>query len=240
MQDPLTLKLIIVAMAASVVAVIIALVLSYRISRKLMDQNASLTAHIEEGDRQHGSSHQALEQAKTQLESTQRERDAVAHQLVAVEQRLKLAEDKLNEVTQQADTAAQSSQMLDQEIEMVSSVEQMSDEQLMEWIDGKIDEMGLHLKAGVTLKEIATGLGLTQRRVMRAIKTRQDGNTLAEYLTTKRLMTACRLLVEQPHWTIDAIAHDAGFGGTTTFRTIFKKRFNISPRQYRDKKRLMG
>lgn len=134
MQDPLTLKLIIVAMAATVVAVVIALVLSYRISRKLMDQNASMAAHIEEGGRQHDSSHHALEQAKTQLESAQRERDAVAQQLVAVEHRLKLAEDKLNEVTQQTDTTAQSSQMLNQEIKMVSSVEQMSDEQLMEWI----------------------------------------------------------------------------------------------------------
>ena len=91
-----------------------------------------------------------------------------------------------------------------------------------------------------TLKEIAKTLGLTQRRITQAIKARKEDNTLAEYLTTKRLLDGCRLLVEQPNWTIDAVAHEVGFGGTTTFRTIFRNRFGMSPKQYREKKRLMG
>lgn len=239
MQDPLTLKLIIVAMAATFVAVIIALILSYRISRQLMDHNANLARQIHEGNHRQDHSFNALVQAETQLATVQRERDAMAQELVDIEHRLKLAEDKLIGPSHFIGTSDLSSQLLNKEIETVSNVAQMSDQQLMDWIDSKMDEMGLHLKAGVTLKEIAAALGLTQRRVMQAIKTRRDDNTLAEYLTTKRLMTACRLLTEQPHWTIDAVAHDAGFGGTTTFRTIFRKRFGMSPKQYREKKRLV-
>ena len=102
-----------------------------------------------------------------------------------------------------------------------------------------MDRVGLHRNPDVTLKEIAQTLGLTQRRVTQAIKARKDDNTLAEYLTTKRLLEGCRLLVEQPNWTVDAVAHEAGFGGTTTFRTIFRNRFGMSPKQYREKKRLM-
>ena len=74
---------------------------------------------------------------------------------------------------------------------------------------------------------------------MQVIKARRKDNSLAEYLTTKRLLDGCRLLVEQPNWTIDAVAHEAGFGGTTTFRTIFRNRFGMSPKQYREKKRLI-
>jgi transcriptional regulator GlxA family with amidase domain len=130
--------------------------------------------------------------------------------------------------------------LLQQEINDVANVADMTDEQLMSWIDGQMDRLELHRNPDVTLKEIAKTLGLTQRRITQAIKARKEDNTLAEYLTTKRLLDGCRLLVEQPNWTIDAVAHEVGFGGTTTFRTIFRNRFGMSPKQYREKKRLMG
>ena len=56
----------------------------------------------------------------------------------------------------------------------------------MSWIDVKINSLELYRNPNVTLKEIAKTLGLTQRRIIQALKTRQDDNTLAEYLTTKR------------------------------------------------------
>jgi transcriptional regulator GlxA family with amidase domain len=133
----------------------------------------------------------------------------------------------------------QPDQLLQQEINDVTNVADMTDEQLMCWIDAQIERLGLHRNPNVSLKEIAKALGLTQRRITQAIKTRREDNTLAEYLNTKRLLDGCRLLVEQPNWTIDAVAHEAGFGGTTTFRTIFRNRFGMSPKQYREKKRLI-
>ena len=226
MQDALILKLIIVALAATFIAVVLALVLSFNVVQKLMKHNTNLMSQVRERAEQQASTKEAFYQTE--------------HELHKAEEELRKAQDKINEMVRQADQADHAGILLQQEINDVANVADMTDEQLMNWIDGQMDRLELHRNPDVTLKEIAKTLGLTQRRITQAIKARKEDNTLAEYLTTKRLLDGCRLLVEQPNWTIDAVAHEVGFGGTTTFRTIFRNRFGMSPKQYREKKRLMG
>jgi len=226
MQDALILKLIIVALAATFIAVVLALVLSFNVVQKLMKHNTNLMSQVRERDEQQASTKEAFYQTE--------------HELHKAEEELRKAQDKINEMVRQANQADHAGILLQQEINDVANVADMTDEQLMSWIDGQMDRLELHRNPDVTLKEIAKTLGLTQRRITQAIKARKEDNTLAEYLTTKRLLDGCRLLVEQPNWTIDAVAHEVGFGGTTTFRTIFRNRFSMSPKQYREKKRLMG
>lgn len=225
MQEALILKLIILALAVTFIAVIIALVLSFNVTQKLMKHNANLVGQVKESDQQQASTRQALYEAE--------------HELHEAEAQLKIAQDRINVMLRQAKQIEHSGQSLQQEINDVANVADMTDEQLMNWIDTQMEKLGLYKNPDVTLKEIAQALGLTQRRVTQALKVRKEGNTLAEYLNTKRLLNGCRLLVEQPNWTIDAVAHEAGFGGTTTFRTIFRNRFGMSPKQYREKKRLI-
>ena len=213
MQDALILKLIIVALAATFVAVILALVLSFNVIHKLMKHNTNLLSEVRERDEQQASTKEAFFQTE--------------HELHIAEEELRKAQDKINDMMRQSNQVDRADTLLQQEINDVTNVAD------------QMDRVGLHRNPDVTLKEIAQTLGLTQRRVTQAIKTRKDDNTLAEYLTTKRLLEGCRLLVEQPNWTVDAVAHEAGFGGTTTFRTIFRNRFGMSPKQYREKKRLM-
>lgn len=225
MQEAFILKLIILALAVTFIAVIIALVLSFNVTQKLMKHNANLVGQVKESDQQQASTRQALYETE--------------HELHEAEAQLKIAQDRINDMLRQAKQTEQSGQSLQQEINDVANVADMTDEQLMSWIDMQMEKLGLYKNPDVTLKEIAQTLGLTQRRVTQALKVRKEGNTLAEYLNTKRLLNGCRLLVEQPNWTIDAVAHEAGFGGTTTFRTIFRNRFGMSPKQYREKKRLI-
>lgn len=225
MQEALILKLIILALAVTFIAVIIALVLSFNVTQKLMKHNANLVGQVKESDQQQASTRQALYETE--------------HELHEAEAQLKIAHDRINDMLRQAKQTEYSGLSLQQEIDDVSNVADMTDEQLMSWIDMQMEKLGLYKNPDVTLKEIAQALGLTQRRVTQALKVRKEGNTLAEYLNTKRLLNGCRLLVEQPNWTIDAVAHEAGFGGTTTFRSIFRNRFGMSPKQYREKKRLI-
>ena len=225
MQEAFILKLIILALAVTFIAVIIALVLSINVTQKLMKHNANLVGQVKESDQQQASTRQALYETE--------------HELHEAEAQLKIAHDRINDMLRQAKHTEYSGQSLQQEINDVANVADMTDEQLMNWIDMQMEKLGLYKNPDVTLKEIAQALGLTQRRVTQALKVRKEGNTLAEYLNTKRLLNGCRLLVEQPNWTIDAVAHEAGFGGTTTFRTIFRNRFGMSPKQYREKKRLI-
>ena len=184
MQEALILKLIILALGAIFIAVIIALVLSFSVTKKLKKHNANLIDQVKESDKQQASTQQTLYEKENELLKTE--------------------------------------------------------VQLMGWIGAQIESQGLYRSPNVTLKEISKVLSLTQRRISQGIKTRREDNTLAEYLNTKRQLEGCRLLVEQTNWTVDAIAHEAGFGGTTTSRTIFRNRFRMSPKQYREKKRLMG
>ena len=225
MQDTLILKLIIVAITATFFAVILALVLSFNVIQKLMKHNTNLMSQVRERDEQQDSAREAFYQTE--------------HELQKAEEELKKAQDKINDMMCQANQADQAGVLLQQEINDVTNVVDMTDEQLMGWIDAQIESQGLYRNPNVTLKEISKVLGLTQRRITQAIKTRREDNTLAEYLNAKRLLEGCRLLVEQPNWTVDAVAHEAGFGGTTTFRTVFRNRFGMSPKQYREKKRLM-
>ena len=183
MQEALILKLIILAVETILIAVIIALVLSFSVTKKLMKHNANLIDQVKESDKQQASTQQTLYEKENELLKTE--------------------------------------------------------VQLMGWIGAQIESQGLYRSPNVTLKEISKVLSLTQRRISQVIKTRREDNTLAEYLNTKRQLEGCRLLVEQTNWTVDAIAHEAGFGGTTTSRTIFRSRFGMSPKQYREKKRLM-
>lgn len=225
MQDTLILKLIIVAITATFFAVILALVLSFNVIQKLMKHNTNLMSQVRERDVQQASAREAFYQTE--------------HELQKAEEELKKAQDKINDMMCQANQADHAGVLLQQEINDVTNVADMTDEQLMGWIDAQIESLGLYKNPNVTLKEISKALGLTQRRITQTIKTRREDNTLAEYLNAKRLLEGCRLLVEQPNWTVDAVAHEAGFGGTTTFRTIFRNRFGMSPKQYREKKHLI-
>lgn len=226
MQEAFILKLIILALGATFVAVIIALVLSFNVTQKLMKHNANLIDQVKESDKQQA--------------STQRTLYETEHELQKAEEQLKKAQEEIDKIMHQANQSDQSNNLLKQEINDVTNVADMTDEQLMVWIDAQIESLRLYMNPNVTLKEIAQALGLTQRRITQVLKARREDNTLAEYLTTKRLLEGCRLLVDKPNWTVDAVAHEAGFGGTTTFRTIFRNRIGMSPKQYREKKRLMS
>lgn len=109
----------------------------------------------------------------------------------------------------------------------------MTDEELMMWIDEKMDETRLFTDTNLTLKTMAKALGLTQRRIGGLFRNNEKYSSLGDYINEKRFLLACRLLREEPHWTIEAVGREAGFGGRRTFQTEVKRRLGITPLQYR-------
>ena len=91
MQEALILKLIILALAVTFVAVIIALVLSFNITQKLMKHNANLIGQVKESDEQKASTQQSLFQTE--------------HELHKAEEELKNAQDIINNMIRQAHQA---------------------------------------------------------------------------------------------------------------------------------------
>lgn len=125
---------------------------------------------------------------------------------------------------------------IDQIRQDITSVEQpkkMDDTALMAWLDAKMEETALYQRPNLDLKTVAETLGLSQRRIVRLLKSQPKYGSFASYLTEKRLEKACELLKKHPEYTIESICQDAGFSSRRTFQTIFKTRLGMSPSEYR-------
>ena len=117
--------------------------------------------------------------------------------------------------------------------ERIELTANMSDEELMAWVNQEMDERQLYTDSNLTLKTMANSLGLTQKRLGELFKNNEKYNSLGDYLNEKRFLLACRLLREKPNWTIEAVGAEAGFGGRRTFQMEVKRRLGITPLQYR-------
>ena len=117
--------------------------------------------------------------------------------------------------------------------ERIEQTADMSDEELMTWMDYEMDERLLYTDSELTLKTMAQTLGLTQKRLGELFKNNEKYNSLGDYLNEKRFLYACRLLREKPNYTIEAIGTEAGFGSRRTFQMEMKRRLGITPLQYR-------
>ena len=145
---------------------------------------------------------------------------------------------RINELEEELknQTGGEVAQLREQTREYRENIEltsDMSDDDLLAWIDQKMDEMRLYTDTNLTLKALANALGLTQRRLGSLFKSHPNYTSLGDYLNEKRVLLACRLLREKPNRTIEAIGTEAGFGSRRTFQMEMKHRFGITPLQYR-------
>lgn len=83
----------------------------------------------------------------------------------------------------------------------------------------------------ITIEGIAKELGLSQSHFMKFFKNTM-GTTFTNYLNDYRLTLSSRLLVSSDSSILD-IAAEAGFENLSYFNRLFKKRFGVTPREYR-------
>jgi AraC-like DNA-binding protein len=134
----------------------------------------------------------------------------------------------------EADSAAASPvDMIKQDLSSMSQPSKMDDTQLMAWMDAKMDELSLYQNPDLDLKTASEAMGISQRRIVRLLKSQPQYGTFAVYLTEKRLAKACLMLKSHPQYTIEAICLDSGFRSRRTFQTLFKTRLGVSPSEYR-------
>ncbi|MBQ8127903.1 MAG: helix-turn-helix domain-containing protein [Prevotella sp.] len=117
--------------------------------------------------------------------------------------------------------------------EHISQTSDMTDVELLAWLDRQMEERRLFTDRSLTLKTLAPALGLTQKRLSGLFKNHPKYSSLGDYINEKRFLEGCRLLREEPNWTIEAVGAAAGFGGRRTFQTEVKRRLGITPVQYR-------
>ena len=183
----------------------------------LLEQNKIQNSELKKRMRELEEQKYVLEEQKEIIENVQRQKEELAEQL---------KHSTMDEVTLLREQARHHRE----HIELTSN---MSDEQLMEWVNQKMDEMRLFTNPNLTLKATAKALGLTQRRLSTLFKNHSKYSNFGDYLNEKRFLLACRLLREEPNWTIEAVGTEAGFGCRRTFQTEVKRRLGITPLQYR-------
>ena len=183
----------------------------------LLEQNKIQGSELEKRMSELEEQKNELEEQKEMIVTLQRQQEELAKQL---------KHSKMDEVTLLREQTRQHRE----HIELTADI---TDEELLVWLDQKMEETHLFTDSDLTLKTMAKALGLTQKRLGGLFKEHPKYNSLGDYINEKRVLYACRLLREEPHWTIEAVGAEAGFGGRRTFQTEVKRRLGITPLQYR-------
>lgn len=95
-----------------------------------------------------------------------------------------------------------------------------------------------HYMDRITIEDVAKEVGLSQSHFMKYFKNTM-GSTFIDYLNEYRLTMASRLLVSSDSSILD-IASEVGFENLSYFNRTFKKRFDMTPRDYRKKYSVPG
>jgi AraC family transcriptional regulator, arabinose operon regulatory protein len=82
-----------------------------------------------------------------------------------------------------------------------------------------------------SIEQLADDVGLSASRLAHLFR-ENAGMSIQSYLVERRLVMAA-LLIVQTHQRISQIAYSVGFGDVSNFNHAFKRRFAMSPRQYR-------
>jgi len=82
-----------------------------------------------------------------------------------------------------------------------------------------------------SIDQLADEVGLSASRLAHLFR-EEEGKSIQSYVKERRLTMAAMFLV-QTHDRISQIAYTVGFGDVSNFNHAFKRRFAMSPRQYR-------
>ena len=81
------------------------------------------------------------------------------------------------------------------------------------------------------MDQLADGVGLSSSRLAHLFR-RDMGMSIQSYVIERRLQMAAMQVV-QSHEQISQIAYSVGFRDVSNFNHAFKRRFGMSPREYR-------
>ena len=207
-----------------IVAIIIVFVIAFVVT--MLFANAQTSKLIDVNMKLAESQRTLLSQNKTQtdlLEKLDEQNVSQRQELDELCKRLSGQQDKVTELFLQAHEHRQK----------IKTTQDMTDEELMAWLDERMDDTRLYATPTLSLRDIAKAFGLTQTRLRLLFKNHEKYAGLGNYLTEKRLLLACELMRDNPGWTIEAVAKDAGFLTRRTFQEVVKSHFGLTPTQFR-------
>lgn len=107
------------------------------------------------------------------------------------------------------------------------------DGQLMALIELKVEKDRPHLQPEFSAKDLADLLGVSMERLNRLFRKQTIHRTPDAYIDNLRVLSALRLLREQPNYTIAVVAEEAGFANVRTLQRRIQDAIGMSPVDYR-------
>lgn len=124
-------------------------------------------------------------------------------------------------------------ELLEGNIERQRNADLQDDGQLMALIEMRVECDMLHQDPDFDTAALARLLGVSQERLNRLFRRQTIYRTPEAYIDNIRLLSAMRMLREQPNYTIAVIAEEAGFGNVRTLQRRFQEAIGMTPVEYR-------
>ena len=103
---------------------------------------------------------------------------------------------------------------------------------IFELLDRKINEGKMFLNPDLTRDDLVHIAHTDKNRLAKIMQQHEFANT-SDYVNRKRLDYAATELKSHPEYTINAIAESCGLPNVPTFNRLFRKRFGMTPSEFR-------
>ena len=107
--------------------------------------------------------------------------------------------------------------------------------ELMNRINGLMENERLYLNPELKVGDVADALGVSRNAVSACINNHQ-GCTFSQFVNDYRLQHAKRLLNESPDMKISAVGLESGFANERSFFRAFKSAMDMTPKEWKDLK----
>ena len=106
-------------------------------------------------------------------------------------------------------------------------------ELILQRLDQLFSHERLHADPDLSLEQLARRVGASPRHVSQAVNDHFALN-VPTLINDRRVLDAARQLIEDRELPVTTIMFDCGFGSKTSFLRAFKRRFGLTPSEYRD------
>ena len=103
---------------------------------------------------------------------------------------------------------------------------------MIDEIKCQVESERLFRDTGLTLTGLAEITGISTHHLSESLN-QQEGKNFNQFINDYRLDDVVNRLQSGASGTILELAMDAGFASKSTFNTLFKKRFGVTPSQYK-------
>jgi transcriptional regulator GlxA family with amidase domain len=124
-------------------------------------------------------------------------------------------------------------EIMEGNLERQRNADLQDDGQLMAIIEMRLEKDHPHLQPDFDATALAEMLGVSMTRLVQLFRHQTIHRTPDAYIDNLRVLTALRLLREQPNYTIAVVAEEAGFSNVRTLQRRIQEAIGMSPVDYR-------